>query len=200
MVRSRRQDFCSQGMHFGPRRHCAMGMTLLEVLIIVVILLLVALEFFSFIAGGTHEYGNRTLSNLKQCGLGTLMYASDNDDRFPQAATWVDEELEYTKKESVFHDPSLADPADYGFAFRDRASTVKEEDIRSDAAFVIQFQTVLTGKNAHSDLWSLPMPGQTRHGDVVCFADGHVRQIVTPPPNPTGMQDMLAADAKAGPP
>ncbi len=197
-------EIARAGNRSGPnRRHRqAAGITLPEILIIVVGVVVVAAILFPVFAQRKMGGGpDRTRENLKQCGLAALMYAADYDGRLPRADQWMDETHPYIHNDSVFHDPSLTNRADYGFAFRDTASMVRLKNIRSDAEFVIEFQSVLMGRNAHSELWSMPMPTRDDRfrGDAVCFADGHARRFVTPPGYPHNIEEMIAADVAAGP-
>ena len=124
------------------------------------------------------------LSNMKQCVVAASLYAADVDDRFPPATVWMDVIDIYTKTESVFHDPAVRATSEYGLAFRRRASGVKLAALQSPAQFVLVFDSKLTARNAHSELWSIPRPGRhpasdNGNSDNMAFADSHAKSFVT---------------------
>ena len=45
-------------------------------------------------------------SNLGRISLSILQYCQDHDEKYPDAARWVDEIMPYVKNKAVFRDPS----------------------------------------------------------------------------------------------
>ena len=66
----------------------------------------------------SHGPGHRVscLSNVKQIGLGILMYSQDYDDRYMPKVGWVESALPYIKNEGVFRCPELEKSERYGYA------------------------------------------------------------------------------------
>ena len=57
-------------------------------------------------------------SNLKQIGLGIIVYSEDHGERMPDSARWVDEIMPYVKDTAPFHDPSAPSSQRYCYAFQ----------------------------------------------------------------------------------
>lgn len=117
------------------RQNKVSGFTLIELLVVIAIIaVLAAIIFPTFAQARRKSYQSTCLSNLKQIGAATLMYAQDYNDHFPFGcdntdhlleASWPDTEwaddianmklmpevlLPYTKSKAVWHCP-----ADIGF-------------------------------------------------------------------------------------
>src|SRR5579872_7076880 len=57
------------------------------------------------------------ISNMKQVGLGVLVYAQDYDQRLPRSAQWMNDVYPYVKNDSAFRCPTAVkseDPHAYG--------------------------------------------------------------------------------------
>ncbi len=67
------------------------GFTLIELLVVIAIIAILAAILFPVFARA-RENARKTscLSNLKQIGLGTMMYTQDYDETFPQAANFIE--------------------------------------------------------------------------------------------------------------
>jgi len=126
-----------------------------------------------------YRYGS-CLSNIKQLGLGVLMYANDYDDKLPKAAVWMDSIGEYTKGSNLYHDPELNGTTEYGYAFRDKASGIKSASVAKPAEFQLIFDSVLLGRNAHSEPSTMPHPGRHLGHNCVGYMDGHAKSLAMP--------------------
>src|SRR5512140_1359513 len=63
----------------------ARGFTLIELLVVIAIIAILAAILFPVFAQAKLAAKKTTdLSNLKQLGLGAIMYSADNDDYFPR--------------------------------------------------------------------------------------------------------------------
>ncbi len=87
------------------------GFTLIELLVVIAIIaILAAILFPVFARARAKALQNTCLSNAKQLTLGLLMYASDNDQKFPRhlGATygahpgWYDPVVPYVKNDQIF--------------------------------------------------------------------------------------------------
>jgi len=141
-------------------------------------LFLAAIFWSVYASSGGPNPRTRCLSNIKQITLAFIMYADDYDSHLPDAASWTDRLGLYTKNQDIFHD-TLAEirPPDCGYAFRSSASKLNINTLKAPATFALDFDSDLLGRNASSDLSTLPRPG--RHGgqDSIGYADGHAKSV-----------------------
>lgn len=101
------------------------------------------------------------LSNIKQASTALLIYAGDNDERYPAADRWMDSLKEYVKNDNIFRS-SFATPndqTDYGFAFRREYSLKRVTDFDDPKRYVTLFDSTILSRNANSGLETLPKPG-----------------------------------------
>jgi hypothetical protein len=178
---------------------------MLEVFAGLVVLGIAALIFFPVFACACGGGSKSTIcmSNLKQSGLAVAMYANDYDERYPKAEVWIDRLMPYSKSDRIYQDVEGIKVGTYGYAFRKTASSINQDNIPNQAAFIILFDSSLTGRNATSELWSLPHPGRHKGGDTVCFADFHAKRFSlgdeSKPDQVSPLQTALIADDNAGP-
>lgn len=114
------------------------------------------------------------LSNIKQQGLGLMMYAQDYDEKLPpKDAKWMDVLVPYTKEEKVFHCPSLKSPDDFGYAFSSEIMGKKLEKIKEPAQTVAIFESTDTSRNAKDG------EPAYRHRNTTnrAFVDGHAKSV-----------------------
>ncbi|MGV3618073.1 MAG: prepilin-type N-terminal cleavage/methylation domain-containing protein [Fimbriimonas sp.] len=150
---------------------------LIEALAAIAIVLFVAAVAFPVFA--TTGRGDRArtlcLSNGKRLGLGTLLYASDYDERLPLAPRWLDDLDPYVK------DRSIACPATpnrrYGYAMDESLAGATLKWLANPEARVVVFESVALIPNAAGDEGLLPNPG--RHGgrNTIAYADGHAKWV-----------------------
>lgn len=98
----------------GARR----AFTLIELLVVIAIISLLAAILFP-VFGRARENARRTscVNNMKQMGLGVMMYAQDNDGRYPMssgAMRWPDYIQPYVKSRQLFTCPSVSEVATRG--------------------------------------------------------------------------------------
>src|SRR5579885_3625769 len=78
------------------RRSRSYGFTLIELLVVIAIIAILAAILFPVFAQAREKARQITcVSNVKQIGLGTMMYTQDFDEQFPfaygyQLGTWLD--------------------------------------------------------------------------------------------------------------
>jgi prepilin-type processing-associated H-X9-DG protein len=120
------------------------------------------------------------ISNIKQAGLGLVMYAGDENDRLPPAKNWMDRVYPYTKNDFTFRCPLAvkASPAAYGYAFKRSLSQAKTT-LKDPEKAPMAFDTDLLSKNAVTDV--LPSFEFDRHNHPnICFVDGHAKMLQAP--------------------
>ncbi len=141
------------------------------------VLLILAVILFPVV---TKDRGSRrsiTLSNMKQLALATMMYTDDNDEHLPPAESWMDVIEPYHKNDRIAHDDSIKDRKDdeYGFAFFEPVSCINPWSVVDQAGVPMLFQSVLMGRNAHSDLSTLPSIPRNGKMNIIAFLDGHAK-------------------------
>jgi len=125
------------------RRFDRSGFTLIELLVVIAIIaILAAILFPVFAQARDKARGAACLSNLKQIGMGAVMYAQDYDENFPGYWQWspcaiwsngqfilpngspsmaeaekVCQVCPYVKNAQVFRDPSRSTICSYGYAY-----------------------------------------------------------------------------------
>ena len=119
----------------------------------------------------------RCMSQVRQMDLAVLMYAADSDERLPPASSWIGLTLKYLKDEALYHDPEVPGPNAYGYAFRDSGSLIKWSKVRDPAAFPVIFDSTVLGRNAHSELETLPNPGRHNGRNSIGYLDGHAKSV-----------------------
>ena len=113
-------------------------------------------------------------SNEKQLALAIRIYAGDNNDHFPPAATWCDAIKEDAGNERVFKCPA-ADPAsrcDYGY----NSALDGMDDSKVDPQTVMLFESD-GGWNANGGADSMITASRHEKKFVVAFADGSVEEV-----------------------
>ncbi len=157
--------------------------TLVELLVVIVIIVVIAAILFPY-DHYLHTHKSRSiacLSNMKQLGLSTLMYAQDYDEHFPPAAKWMTLTIPYTHPQvnnTLFRCPTALDEAPKAlasYAMDSRLSGLSEKKIKEPTNRVLLYDSTRTD-------WDATDPGQTfatRHDKKgnVTFADGHAKQV-----------------------
>jgi prepilin-type processing-associated H-X9-DG protein len=116
------------------------------------------------------------LSNMKQIGVGLLLYEEDWDERMPPSANWYDGSRRYismskTDKSDVFQCPAAQSRASYGF--NAALGGAREDQIEAPVKTVILFEADAPSRSFSGGLRDV---AARRHGGVasnVVFADGH---------------------------
>jgi len=102
------------------KRNRSSGFTLIELLVVIAIIAILAAILFPVFAQAREKARAATcLSNMKQCGMGIMMYVQDNDEYMPygyaytwpgqaQLFWWQDLIRPYTKNEAIFQCPSAS--------------------------------------------------------------------------------------------
>jgi len=112
------------------------------------------------------------MNNLRQLGLGGMMYANDNKDRFPSADNWCDTIQKYMGGPKPFLCPAGDPSRRCHYAFNSRLSAADSRQVSSPNQTVLLFETE-GGWNLNGGPELLLK--RHRHGGAVgiVFADGH---------------------------
>ncbi len=168
------------------------GLTALEIIVIVFILIVLAAVLYPAFTGG-RPYGGglrtRCLSQVKQLALANLMYATDYDDRMPYRDRWMDDIYPYHKNMGIEHCPGLQDgrspnPNLYGYAFDSRLSLFDSKKIADPARHPLVYDSINLARNASDPFLSLPKPPRMhgdRPGNPLAYLDGHARVLNVKP-------------------
>ena len=116
------------------------------------------------------------MNNVKQLALAAKMYADDNKNQFPPAATWCDAIQSYVGSEQPFKCPAARSDERSNYALNARLAGTAENKIEVAATTVLIFET-----DGGWDVSGGPelLPNRPRHGRAVgvAFADGHVEMV-----------------------
>ena len=115
------------------------------------------------------------MANVKNQGMGLLMYTQDYDGKYPDAQAWSESSLSWISRDgAAFHCPALRKD-EFGYAFDSRL-TGKDSAILADPEKTsVIFESQNRAQNATN-----PGTGfSTRHNGSgnVGFADGHAQAL-----------------------
>jgi len=121
------------------------------------------------------------MNQLKQLGLATMMYAGDNQERFPSGTNWCDAVQRYlgTGPTAVFQCPLAGHDQRCHYALNAQLSGVEQNRLSSPANTVLIFE-IDGGWNASGGREQVTQ--RPRHGKAigVVFADGHAEMVMEP--------------------
>jgi prepilin-type processing-associated H-X9-DG protein len=120
------------------------------------------------------------ISNLKQQGLGTLMYAQDYDGILPPAQGWMDKLVPYIRNENVYHCPTAKPSGEekaYGYAFNNTISIVNVMKLPTPQTTGMIFDSNNNGRSASVKGAIYPTPARHSQKNNVAFADGHAKSV-----------------------
>jgi prepilin-type processing-associated H-X9-DG protein len=142
---------------------------------------LMVLNALTFLAAFAHLACAREMSrqaacqsNMKQLGLGLLMYAYDNDARLPPAAVWDWRIEPYVKSPSLFRCPDVTPPATYGA--NAAAGGVNIERVAEASQTVLLFEADTVVRSFYGGKVDV---ARERHsgGSHFAFVDGHAKRV-----------------------
>jgi len=122
------------------------------------------------------EVATDCLSNLKQLGLGILMYAQDHDETLPHADKWCDELMPYLKNEEILRCPQ-APELECGYAFNVALSGLSLGMIEAPAETIILFDSDQGKRNGSAAVTAIPKVGRHNGGNNVGYVDGHCKWL-----------------------
>jgi hypothetical protein len=118
-----------------------------------------------------------SLSNVKQLGLGLLLYENDWDEYSTPANAWMDDLGPYVKNSALFQSPAVAaaNPNQYGYALNSAMAGINLQTLNSPSSTIAIFDSTVLTRNATAATTTLPNPGRYDGQNAVGFADGHAR-------------------------
>jgi len=118
-----------------------------------------------------------TVSNLKQLGLAARMYSNDNQEKFPNAATWSDDLKKFVGSAKVYKAANDPSPSPCSFAYNAKLSGMDEAKINPQT--VLFFETDNGEWNQSGGPELLLRSPRSGGAYAIGFADGSVQQIST---------------------
>ena len=132
-------------------------------------------------------------SNLKQLGLGVMMYVQDYDERYPPADMWAEVLVPYAPSTDVYECPSGG-----GYAFNSELSGLGLWELSGPAECPALFESEAGSApfhlaNSNDPVTSFvkrhPFPDSSdAHGNVA-YADGYVTEETSPPEARAGFDE-----------
>ena len=143
---------------------------------VVVLALATALLFPMLVNEGPRR--SACLARIKECALGEVLYAEQNNERFPPSNSWMDVTRPFVRDDEVFACPDVrkTDPKGYGYAMSVSLGSAKQAWVRNPEKAALIFDSILLNRNACSDVYGLPNPPRYS-GNSVAYADGHARRM-----------------------
>ena len=183
------------------------GFTLIELLVVIAIIAILAAILFPVFARAREKARQTScLSNVKELGLGFLMYAQDYDERLlpmsNSGGRWYVLIQPYIKNTQILKCPSSQVAISYGVSYRNlcedsgaggRGCSLAHIDYPSEALMLGDTERY----NGNQMYWyyslkmyaipqsssypnnGIPTPGRHNGGNNVCFCDGHAKWIST---------------------
>jgi hypothetical protein len=118
----------------------------------------------------------RCISNLRQLNLGLMMYANDNNDRFPAGTNWCDALKPFVKDEKTYVCAAGKPGQRSHYAFNAKLAGRGMKDIQTPAQTVLIFEAE-GGWNAAGGEELLPAKPRHAGAYAVGFADGHGEMV-----------------------
>jgi prepilin-type processing-associated H-X9-DG protein len=115
-------------------------------------------------------------SNLKQLGLAMMQLAQDEDDQFPDCATWCEAVLPYARNASLLRCPAAPDLA-YGYAMNQALSGFHIALLEDPSRTPLLFDSSIGEANAAAGIEGLCNPPRHLSRNNIVFADGHVTSV-----------------------
>jgi prepilin-type processing-associated H-X9-DG protein len=119
------------------------------------------------------------MNNLKQLGLGGLMYSSDNKDQFPASENWCDSIAKYVVNAKTFQCPGGDPKRRCHYAFNANLAGVDTKKVSVPAETVLFFEAD-GGWNVSGGPELVLKRTRHRNGLGVVFADGHCEVMKEP--------------------
>jgi hypothetical protein len=112
------------------------------------------------------------MNNLKQLGLGTIMYANDHQNLLPAGTNWSSAVVKYVGSERVFVCPADRHAKKCAYAFNVNLSGIDLKEVRSPSDTVLIFESDGDWNATGGPEMVLTSPRHIRAVGLV-FADGH---------------------------
>jgi hypothetical protein len=154
-----------EGPVFSPKRKTPIGLMIALIALGgcgFLFVFFAAVLFPVFAQARSAAQSTRCMSNLRQLGSAVTLYASENDGRFPDPQSWVDELSSQGTRPRSFRCPAVSGfgRTTYGFAFNKDLAGKKVSDF--DLNHELIFDSTMLKRNAYSGLETLPLPGRHR--------------------------------------
>jgi hypothetical protein len=116
-----------------------------------------------------------SVSNLKQLGLAARMFANDNQEKFPNAATWSDDLKKFVGNEKAYKASNDPSPNPCSYAYNAKLSGMNETKINPQTVLFFESDNGEWNQSGGQELLlRRPWSGNAY---VIGFADGSVQMI-----------------------
>lgn len=157
------------------------GLTKLEASVALFVLFAVLLSFlaprFNYHRRGPSGAG--CMSNLRQVGMGLLMYAQDEGDRLPPPAAWADSVEPFVKNDAILRCPEVRvqNLGGYGYALNRHLKGTKLSSLESPREVPLVYDSTNLARHAADFMTSLPNPGRHQGRNHMVCADGSAKRL-----------------------
>jgi hypothetical protein len=151
---------------------------MVQVMVVVIVVVILAVVLFPlFSMGHRPPPGVPCLSNLKQIGMGMLVYASDEGDRLPPAPKWMDEISPHIHSRQILRCPVVKKQSSegYGYAFNRHLEASKLGALKSPSEVPLAYDSINLARNAADFVTSLPNPGRHEGKNNIVRADSSAK-------------------------
>jgi type II secretory pathway pseudopilin PulG len=146
----------------------------LIVLLLIVILYLLFMPVFT--SYPRRSKSTEAINNMKQVGIGFMLYISENDNHFPNAMTWHDAIHPYVKNKSIFGTPLMSvDGLKTTVAMNSGLSKASESEITEASKTVLIFLSTQTRPSPRGGKESMAIFKES--STLLGFADISVKKI-----------------------
>ncbi|MEQ1934703.1 MAG: hypothetical protein ABL962_12645 [Fimbriimonadaceae bacterium] len=127
-----------------------------------------------------HNHGDTCLTNLKQIGTATAIYADDNGDKLP-LSDWMDGLGPVVKNDRSFNCAWGGRDKRYGYAMESKMTGANWNATQEPEMQVVYFETNLRSRNLVTP-WERTRIFRHKDGwGAVCYSDTHARRVPPPP-------------------
>lgn len=157
------------------------GYTLVELLVVIAIIgVLMAILFPVYSTARQKAYETVCISNMRQLTLAILAYASNHNERLPDASTWVSDIMPHVKDQDIFKCRRDGSGEDCSYAMN-AALSGRSLSMLNDTGVVLLYETATPGPCPYGGVEDIADPPRHNGGNIYGFADSHVKWHKKPP-------------------
>lgn len=109
------------------------------------------------------------------------MYASDEDNHLPLAASWYTSEYPYLKNPDIACvDVHEKNAKAIGYSFNSLFGGASLKKMKKPEQQILIYDSTSFAVDTSDPVTSLPSPGRHKGNNNICYADGHVKSVPSP--------------------